>query len=52
MMNAVFTLEEKAFLKGLNVSDKKELECKLREIEIEDEFTQEFINDLLKKMDN
>lgn len=52
MINATLTLEERALLKSLDVSSKRELIEKLESIEIEDDFTKEFINDLIKKIED
>lgn len=52
MINAALTLEERAFLKSLDVSDKKELIEKIKDVEIEDDFTKEFIDDLMRKIED
>lgn len=47
----MFNIEEKAFLKQIDTKDTKALIKEIRKIEPEDDFSREFLNDLLKKLE-
>ena len=48
----MFNIEEKVFLKQINIRDKETLIKEIKKIEPEDSFSEEFLNDLLKKLEN
>ena len=48
----MFNLEEKVFLKQINIRDKDTLIKEIKKIEPEDSFSEEFLNDILKKLEN
>lgn len=48
----MFNLEEKVFLKQINIRDKETLIKEIKKIEPEDSFSEEFLNDILKKLEN
>lgn len=48
----MFNLEEKIFLKQINIRDKETLIKEIKKIEPEDSFSEEFLNDILKKLEN
>lgn len=47
----MFNIEEKAFLKQINIKDTKTLIKEIRKIEPDDDFSREFLNDLLDKLE-
>ena len=47
----MFNIEEKAFLKKINIKDTKALIREIRKIESDDDFSREFLNDLLDKLE-
>ena len=47
----MFNIEEKAFLKQINTKDTKALIREIRKIEPDDDFSREFLNDLLDKLE-
>ena len=47
----MFNIEEKAFIKQINIKDTKALIKDIRKIEADDDFSREFLNDLLNKLE-
>lgn len=47
----MFNIEEKAFLKQLGIKNRKAIIDKINEIVVDDDFSKEFLNDLLKKLE-
>lgn len=47
----MFNIEEKVFLKQININNKETLIKEIKKIKPEDDFSEEFLNDLLKKLE-
>ena len=47
----MFNIEERVFLKQININNRKTLIKEIKKIEFEDDFSEEFLNDLLNKLE-